>query len=251
MRCVADLMFRETGKDALTFETPAGLLNCWKGADAAGLDRRHGQAALRLERDSARRGVRRHALHRVADRADRQSDPAFALGAQHGQSARDLLGRRRDGLRPRARSARCWKTIRSFPERANISLCAVQSREHIVVRTWERGAGLTRACGSAACAAAVAAARLRKTEPQGDRHAAGRRPHDRMARARRSRADDRAGRATSSKAASIRRCSRRSPDERRRRHLRLPAQHLRVGGDPQRARPAPASRTRSSSTPAR
>ena len=31
------------------------------------------------------------------------------------------------------------------------------------MRTWERGAGLTRACGSAACAAAVAAARLRRT----------------------------------------------------------------------------------------
>jgi len=35
-----------------------------------------------------------------------------------------------------------------FPERANISLCAVVERAHIVVRTWERGAGLTRACGS-------------------------------------------------------------------------------------------------------
>ena len=33
MRCIAELMFRETGKDALTFETPAGLLNCWKGAE--------------------------------------------------------------------------------------------------------------------------------------------------------------------------------------------------------------------------
>ena len=50
-----------------------------------------------------------------------------------------------------------------FPERANISLAHVQSREHIVMRTWERGASLTRACGSAACAAAVAAARLRRT----------------------------------------------------------------------------------------
>ena len=50
-----------------------------------------------------------------------------------------------------------------FPERANISLVAVKSKEHIVVRTWERGAGLTKACGSAACAAAVAAARLRRT----------------------------------------------------------------------------------------
>src|SRR5262245_55801114 len=30
MRCLAHLVFAETGKDALTFETPAGLLNCWK-----------------------------------------------------------------------------------------------------------------------------------------------------------------------------------------------------------------------------
>jgi diaminopimelate epimerase len=50
-----------------------------------------------------------------------------------------------------------------FPERANISLAHVASREHVIVRTWERGAGLTKACGSAACAAAVAAARLKRT----------------------------------------------------------------------------------------
>jgi diaminopimelate epimerase len=50
-----------------------------------------------------------------------------------------------------------------FPERANISLAAVKSPEHIVLRVWERGAGLTRACGSAACAAVVAAARKRLT----------------------------------------------------------------------------------------
>jgi diaminopimelate epimerase len=46
-----------------------------------------------------------------------------------------------------------------FPERANISLVQVLSPDHLNVRTWERGAGLTRACGTAACAAAVAAAR--------------------------------------------------------------------------------------------
>lgn len=46
-----------------------------------------------------------------------------------------------------------------FPQRANISLAHVVSREAITLRTWERGAGLTRACGSAACAAAVCAAR--------------------------------------------------------------------------------------------
>src|SRR6185312_5038791 len=50
-----------------------------------------------------------------------------------------------------------------FPQRANITLCSLMSPEHIVIRTWERGAGLTKACGSAACAAAVAAARLKRT----------------------------------------------------------------------------------------
>ena len=51
-----------------------------------------------------------------------------------------------------------------FPERANISLAHVTSRAAITLRTWERGAGLTKACGSAACAAAVCAARKGLTE---------------------------------------------------------------------------------------
>jgi diaminopimelate epimerase len=46
-----------------------------------------------------------------------------------------------------------------FPDRANISFAQVANPEHIVLRVWERGAGLTRACGSAACATLVAAAR--------------------------------------------------------------------------------------------
>ncbi|MDX2287531.1 MAG: diaminopimelate epimerase [Hyphomicrobiaceae bacterium] len=50
-----------------------------------------------------------------------------------------------------------------FPERANISLAQVITPESIKLRTWERGAGLTKACGSAACAAAVCAARRRRT----------------------------------------------------------------------------------------
>ena len=51
-----------------------------------------------------------------------------------------------------------------FPDRANISLAHVTSRSSVTLRTWERGAGLTRACGSAACAAAVCAARLNLTD---------------------------------------------------------------------------------------
>ena len=101
------------------------------------------------------------------------------------------------------------------------------------MRTWERGAGLTKACGSAACAAAVAAARLKRTGrkvtvtlPGGDLAIEWR-------ETRRPCADDRPGRITSSRAASIRRCfpARRDAMSDRHRHLRLPAQHLRIRGD--------------------
>lgn len=64
-----------------------------------------------------------------------------------------------------------------FPERANISLAHVTDRGHIELKVWERGVGLTKACGTAACAAAVAGARKRLTDrtsivslPGGDLH---------------------------------------------------------------------------------
>ena len=64
-----------------------------------------------------------------------------------------------------------------FADRVNISLANVKSRDHIILRTWERGAGITQACGSAACAAAVCAVRKDLTDrkvtvtvPGGDLH---------------------------------------------------------------------------------
>jgi diaminopimelate epimerase len=51
-----------------------------------------------------------------------------------------------------------------FPQGANISLAKVTSPASISLRTWERGAGLTKACGSAACAATVCAARKGLTQ---------------------------------------------------------------------------------------
>ena len=53
---------------------------------------------------------------------------------------------------------------RLFPERANISLARVVSKSEIHLKVWERGAGLTLACGSAACAAAVSGARTKRTD---------------------------------------------------------------------------------------
>lgn len=60
-----------------------------------------------------------------------------------------------------------------FPERANISLAHVKAPNEIVVRTWERGAGLTRACGSAACAVLVSAVRRRLSDRKANVHLPG------------------------------------------------------------------------------
>ena len=46
-----------------------------------------------------------------------------------------------------------------FPERVNVNVASIESRTAIRLRVWERGAGLTRACGTGACATAVAAMR--------------------------------------------------------------------------------------------
>lgn len=50
-----------------------------------------------------------------------------------------------------------------FPERANVSVAEVRGAHLIRLRVWERGAGITKACGTAACAALVAASRRRLT----------------------------------------------------------------------------------------
>ena len=51
-----------------------------------------------------------------------------------------------------------------FPERTNVEFVTVQGRDRIRMRVWERGAGITEACGSGACAVAVAAARRGLTD---------------------------------------------------------------------------------------
>ena len=51
-----------------------------------------------------------------------------------------------------------------FPERVNVNVATVTDRRNIRLRVWERGAGLTRACGTGACATAVAAIRRGLTE---------------------------------------------------------------------------------------
>ena len=51
-----------------------------------------------------------------------------------------------------------------FPEKCNVTLAKIQNTKHVKVKVWERGAGLTKACGTAACATAVAGTILKLNE---------------------------------------------------------------------------------------
>ncbi len=150
-RCVARLVMAETGRDVARIETAGGDLICrpvadgriaadmgrpdfdWariplaREMDTAVLDYTHGG----LERPAAVNVGNPHVVFFVEDAA------AVDLGALGPAIEHDPL----------------------FPQRINVSLAQVVDRERIILRVWERGAGLTRACGTAACAALVCAAR--------------------------------------------------------------------------------------------
>ena len=51
-----------------------------------------------------------------------------------------------------------------FPEKCNVTLANIRNKKHVKVKVWERGAGITKACGTAACAAAVSGAVLKLNE---------------------------------------------------------------------------------------
>ena len=159
MRCVAELLFKETGKSVLTFETTAGLLNCWKGErpSISTVDMGKPRFAWN-EVPLAKKFEDTRAIDlgtRPMDEPTLHSPSALSMGNPHAIFWVDDVGAYDLG-----KIGPSLETHPIFPQRANISLAQVASRARLVVRTWERGAGLTKACGSAACAAAVAAARL-------------------------------------------------------------------------------------------
>ncbi len=162
MRCIASLVAKETGKDLILFETTSGLLNCWKSADGLftvdmGPPRFKWNEIPLSEKFEDTRAIELQIG--PIDKPILHSPSVVSMGNPHAifwvddVNAYDL-----------GRFGPLLENHPMFPERANITLAHITSREHIVIRTWERGAGLTQACGSAACASAVAAARLGRTE---------------------------------------------------------------------------------------
>jgi len=150
-RCAASLLLAANNAEEIALETRAGLLRARAGEDglvsvdmgearfdwrdiplAREMDTLHLDLALDGLADPVATSMGNpHATFFVPDIAE---VPIFALGPK---LEHDPL----------------------FPERANIGVAQVTGPDTLRLRVWERGAGLTRACGSGACAAAVAAAR--------------------------------------------------------------------------------------------
>jgi diaminopimelate epimerase len=163
MRCVARQVFSGTDASALTFESRAGLLQCWRGpgAELYTVDMgtpKFGWQEIPLAEEF--RDTRMIELQIGPIDAPLLHTPsAVSMGNPHAifwvddVHAHDL-----------GRFGPLLENHPIFPERANITLAHIVDRGHIVIRTWERGVGLTKACGSAACATAVAAVRLRRAD---------------------------------------------------------------------------------------
>ena len=157
-RCVGWILMGETGNRSASIETGAGLLNAFATAipETVTVDMgkpRFGWQEIPLAEEF--RDTRAIELQiGPIDAPILHSPSAVNMGNPHavfwvdGVDAYDL-----------ARFGPLLEHHPIFPERANISLAHVESRTALTVRTWERGVGLTKACGTAACAAAVAAMR--------------------------------------------------------------------------------------------
>ena len=148
-RCVADLLMAESSRDQIGIETVSGLLTAWRTDDQISVDMGPpglGWLDIPLSREMDTAAVELAAApvpaicvsmgnpHAVLFVADAEAVDIAELGPQLEQ----------DPL---------------FPERANIEFAHIIGTDRIRMRVWERGAGITRACGSGACATAVAAVR--------------------------------------------------------------------------------------------
>ncbi|RWP73908.1 diaminopimelate epimerase [Mesorhizobium sp.] len=162
MRCVVQALAAETGQKTFAFETVAGILNAEEHADgliSVDMGRpRFGWQDIPLAEEF--RDTRMIELQiGPIDAPVLHSPSVVSMGNPHAifWVDRDVWSYELDRFGP------LLENHPIFPERANITIAQVTSPETMVIRTWERGAGLTKACGTAACAAVVAAARTKRT----------------------------------------------------------------------------------------
>ena len=164
-RCVADRLCRELGVGAVNVETEAGVIAC----------ERLGPWSYRVDMGPPRLAWTTIPLqHAVPDTRrvnlwpDRQAPAGLGpasvvnMGNPHAVFfVRDLERIDAADLGPKI------EVDPMFPEKANVTFAQVLARDDVRARVWERGVGLTLACGSAACATLVAAARLELMQRKG------------------------------------------------------------------------------------
>jgi diaminopimelate epimerase len=158
-RCIADLLFDEKNTRQVTIDTKGGLLKADKGGDKLVTvdngEPRFGWKDIPLSEPFA---DTRHIELQVGpiDAPLIHSPSVVNVGNPHCIFwVKDLEVVDLSQVGP------MLEFHPLFPERANISLARVDSRDHVTLRVWERGAGLTKACGTAACAVMAAGYRLK------------------------------------------------------------------------------------------
>ena len=162
MRCVVQALRAQTGRSHFVFQTRAGILNAEQHGDGM-ISVDMGRPVLEWDRIPLAEEF--HDTRRIElqagpiDAPVLHSPAALSMGNPHAIFfveddvwSYDL-----------ARIGPLLEHHPIFPDGANISIARVADSAHLTLRTWERGAGLTQACGSAACAAVVAASRLERT----------------------------------------------------------------------------------------
>jgi diaminopimelate epimerase len=150
-RCVASLIMEETGKSSAVIETISGLLHCSAAPNSlvavnmglARLDWRELPAAHEV--DTLHMGITEGPL----------ADP---VGVSMGNPHAVFFVADAEAIDLAAHGPKLEHHA-LFPERCNIEVAEILSPERIRMRVWERGAGITNACGTGACATLVAAVR--------------------------------------------------------------------------------------------
>ncbi|MEM7398191.1 MAG: diaminopimelate epimerase [Pseudomonadota bacterium] len=156
-RCVAAVVAGELGRPTVTIETEDQVLGAYAGGDGlVTID----MGEPRLRWDEIPLAEEFHDTSRIELQAGPIDEPVLhspgvvSMGNPHAVFfVDDVETIELDRIGP------MLERHPLFPERANISIAQILEPTRLRLRTWERGVGLTRACGTAACAAAVAAAR--------------------------------------------------------------------------------------------
>lgn len=158
-RCVAQLLMDETGKDRLLIETLGGPIEAWR-ADKGLIAVDMGPAHVEWQRIPLAREA--DTLHLGIGEGPLQDPVAVNMGNPHAVFfVSDVTAVDMAAVGPKIEHHPL------FPERTNVEAVQVIDRGHLRMRVWERGAGITRACGTGACASLVAAARRGLTERAG------------------------------------------------------------------------------------